>query len=65
MIVRANKDSGQQINERRDPNTSAEVVAKANYGVVSRVLGTQGTWVNVEHAQGVSGWVEGGLLWGR
>ena len=65
VIVRANKDSAQQINVRRDPNTNAEVVAKANYGVVFKVLGVKGSWVNVEHTQGVSGWVEGSLLWGR
>lgn len=47
------------------PALGAEMVAKANYGVVFKVLGTKGTWVNVEHAQGVSGWVEGSLLWGR
>lgn len=65
VIVRANKGTEQQINVRREPSSNAEVVAKANYGVVFKVLGTKGTWVNVEHAQGVSGWVEGSLLWGR
>ncbi len=65
VIVRANKDNGQQINVRQKPNTDAKVVAQANYGVVFRVLGTQGAWVNVEHTrEGISGWILGSLLWG-
>jgi SH3-like domain-containing protein len=64
MIVKANKGSDQQINVRSEPNTKAPVVAKANYGVVFRTLERQGTWVKVEHGQGVTGWVEGSLLWG-
>jgi SH3-like domain-containing protein len=65
VIVRANKGTEQQINIRSAPNTSAEIVAKANYGVVFKVVGSQGTWINVEHAQGVKGWIEGSLLWGN
>jgi SH3-like domain-containing protein len=65
VIVRANKGTDQQINVRREPSTSADIVAKANYGVVFKMVGTQGTWIKVEHAQGVVGWVEGSLLWGK
>ncbi|MDD2463111.1 MAG: SH3 domain-containing protein [Desulfobulbus sp.] len=65
VIVRANKGTDQQINVRKEPRTDAEIVAKANYGVVFRVLATQGTWIKVEHTQGVSGWVLGSLLWGK
>lgn len=65
VIVRANKGTDQQINVRREPDTGSEVVAKAHYGVVFKVLGAKENWVNVEHAQGVSGWVEGSLLWGK
>ncbi len=65
VIVRANRGTEEQINVRSEPNTRAEVVAKANYGVVFKVVGTQGTWIRVEHAQGVSGWIEGSLVWGK
>jgi len=65
VIVRANKDNGQQINVRQEPNTEGEIVARANYGTVFRVLGTQGAWIQVEHSQGVSGWILGSLLWGK
>ncbi|MGE4559282.1 MAG: SH3 domain-containing protein [Desulfobulbus sp.] len=66
VIVRANKGTEQQINVRKEPTTDAEIVAKAHYGVVFRVLGTKGSWINVEHTrEGVSGWVLGSLLWGQ
>lgn len=64
MIVKANRGSEQQINVRDEPNTRAMVVAKANYGVVFRTLEKKDNWVKVEHGQGVTGWVEGSLLWG-
>nr|WP_321465638.1 SH3 domain-containing protein [uncultured Desulfobulbus sp.] len=65
VIVRANKDNGQQINVRKEPKTDAEIVARANYGTVFHVLGSQGGWIHVEHDQGVSGWILGSLLWGK
>ncbi|ADW16199.1 protein of unknown function DUF1058 [Desulfobulbus propionicus DSM 2032] len=64
MIVKANRGTAQQINVRREPSTKAAVVATASYGVVFKTLERQGTWVKVEHGQGVTGWVEGSLLWG-
>ena len=63
-IVKANKGTDGQINVRREPNLNAEVVAKASYGVVLKVLQKQGGWVRVEHGQGVAGWVDSRLLWG-
>jgi SH3-like domain-containing protein len=64
MIVKANKGTDQQINVRSEPNTQGAVVAKANYGVVFKTLEKKDGWVKVEHDQGVSGWVDGRLLWG-
>ena len=64
MIVKANKGTDQQINVRSEPNTQGAVVAKANYGVVFKTLEKKDGWVRVEHGQGVSGWVDGRLLWG-
>jgi len=63
-IVKANKGTDGQINVRKEPDLSAEVVAKASYGVVFKVLQKQGGWVRVEHDQGVAGWVDSRLLWG-
>jgi len=63
-IVKANKETGQQINVRSEPDTKSAVVAKANYGVVFKVLEKKDGWVKVEHGQDVRGWVDGRLLWG-
>ena len=64
MIVKANKGTDQQINVRSEPSTKGRIVAKANYGVVFKTLEKKGGWVKVEHGQGVTGWVDGLLLWG-
>jgi SH3-like domain-containing protein len=64
MIVKANKGTDQQINVRSEPNTQGAIVATANYGVVFKTLEKKDGWVKVEHGQGVSGWVDGRLLWG-
>ena len=63
-IVKANKGTDQQINVRKEPDIKAEVVARAGYGVVFRILDKRDGWVKVEHGQGVVGWVDGRLLWG-
>jgi SH3-like domain-containing protein len=63
-IVKANKGTEQQINVRKEPGANAGVVAKASYGVVFKVLEKKDGWVKVEHGQGVTGWVDGRLLWG-
>lgn len=64
MIVRANKGTEQQINVRMEPDTNGTIVAKASYGVVFKTLEKKDGWVKVEHDQGVTGWVDGRLLWG-
>jgi len=63
-IVKANKGTDQQINVRQEPDPKAAVVARAGYGVVFKVLERKDGWVRVEHGQGVTGWVDGRLLWG-
>jgi len=64
VIVKANRGTDQQINVRKEPDAKAAVVAKAGYGVAFRVLEKKDGWVKVEHGQGVTGWVDGRLLWG-
>jgi Uncharacterized protein conserved in bacteria len=64
VIVKANKGTSGQINVRKEPALTADVVAHAGYGVVFKMLQKQGEWVKVEHSQGVTGWVDGRLLWG-
>ena len=64
MIVKANKGTDQQVNVRSEPNTTANIVATASYGVVFKTLEKKDGWVKVEHGQGVTGWVDDRLLWG-
>ncbi|MCL2789576.1 MAG: SH3 domain-containing protein [Desulfobulbus sp.] len=65
VIVKANKGTNGQINVRKEPNLTADIVANAGYGVVFKVLQKQDGWVKVAHGQeGVTGWVDGRLLWG-
>jgi SH3-like domain-containing protein len=64
MIVKANKDTGEQINVRSGPGNQEKVVAKAHYGVVFKTLEMKGEWIKVEHGKGVTGWVQRNLLWG-
>jgi len=64
VIVKANKGTEQQVNVRKEPDSNAAVVAKAGYGVVFKTLEKKDGWVKVEHGHGVTGWVDGRLLWG-
>ena len=64
-VVQANKGSNKNINIRSAPSTkTGSIVATATYGVVFKVLGKKNGWVQVEHANGVKGWIREDLLWG-
>lgn len=64
VIVKVHKNSKKRINVRSGPGTKYRIVAKAYYGVVFKTLQQKDGWVNVQHADGVSGWVNRSLLWG-
>ena len=64
VVVRANKGTDKTINVRSEPSRKAGVVAQAKYGVVFKKLAKKGDWVQVEHDEGVTGWIESSLLWG-
>jgi SH3-like domain-containing protein len=64
MIVKVHKNTGEKINVRSGPGTRYRIVAKARYGVVFRTRQQKNGWVQVEHADGVTGWVKRTLLWG-
>ena len=63
-VVKANKGTDNNINIRKAPSTKSDAVATATYGVVFRVLSRKGDWVQVQHANGVKGWIREDLLWG-
>ena len=64
VVVKANKGSNKSVNIRSTPSTSGDVVATAIYGVVFRVVSQKNGWVQVQHANGVKGWIRQDLLWG-
>lgn len=64
VVVRANKGTDNTINVRSEPSRKAGVVAQAKYGVVFKKLAKKGDWVQVEHGEDVTGWIESSLLWG-
>lgn len=64
VIVKANKGSGSQVNVRSGPGLDNKIVATAFYGVVFKKVGERDQWVEVEHDQGVKGWISRDLLWG-
>ncbi len=63
-VVKANKGSDRNVNIRKEPNTKSQVVATAIYGVVFRVLARKDGWVQIQHENGVKGWIRQDLLWG-
>lgn len=59
VIVNAKKS----INMRSKPNTSSQIIATVDRGVVLTKLSTQGKWIKVKHSQGTTGWIYKPLLW--
>lgn len=64
VVVKANKGSGKTVNVRSAPSTNGDVVATAIYAVCFKVVSQKNGWVQVEHANGVKGWIRKDLLWG-
>ena len=64
MVVKANRNSRKNINIRSGPGTNNTIIGTAFYGVLFKTLEKKGSWIKVEHEQGVLGWVESSLLWG-
>lgn len=51
-------------NIRKGPGTRNSVIGKAEYGDLLRTRGKRSGWVQVETADGKTGWVARRLLWG-
>ena len=50
-------------NMRFGPGKNYEILATVKYGVVFKVLKTEGDWVKVSHVDGTDGWLFKSLLW--
>ena len=53
-------------NVRSGPGTDHEVVCTADKGVMLEIVGREGKWLQVEHANGKSkGWISSNIVWGE
>ncbi len=50
-------------NMRVGPGTNYEVKATVQRGVVFEPLERRGSWIKVQHADGITGWISEQLLW--
>lgn len=52
-----------RCNVRSKPDTSSDIILRAERGVPFKVLGRKGDWINIEHADGEVGWIFKKLVW--
>jgi len=52
-----------KCNVRSKPNKESRVVLRVERGVPFRVLKRKGKWINIEHADGETGWIYNTLVW--
>lgn len=50
-------------NVRSGPGTNHDIVFVVNNGVPFRVIKRKGSWINIRHADGDTGWVHADLVW--
>lgn len=58
VIVKSN-----HCNIRTGPGTQYDIAFTVNKGIPFKVLQTKGKWLEVQHADGDSGWIHKGLVW--
>jgi SH3-like domain-containing protein len=50
-------------NIRKDPNTNADIILKAERGVPFKVIKRQKDWIQIQHTDGEIGWIHKDLVW--
>ena len=63
-IVKANRNTEEKINIRKEPSSKSKIIGMAYYGVVFKILKLQSGWIEVQHESGLKGWISSNLLWG-
>jgi SH3-like domain-containing protein len=64
VVIKASKNSDTNVNIRSGPGTDNAIVATASSGVVFKKISEKDQWVQVEHEEGIKGWIYSNLLWG-
>ncbi|MBA3015278.1 MAG: SH3 domain-containing protein [Proteobacteria bacterium] len=52
------------VNIRSGPGKKYQIVGKAEYGTVLKLIKKGKGWVNVKHSSKIIGWIKGSLVWG-
>lgn len=52
------------VNIRKGPGRNYQIVGKAEYGSVMKLIKKSKGWVNVKHSNKLTGWIKGNLVWG-
>jgi uncharacterized protein YgiM (DUF1202 family) len=50
-------------NVRSKPGAKETILFTVEKGIPFKVLETRGQWLNVEHADGDTGWIHDSLIW--
>lgn len=58
VIAKANES-----NVRSAPNTKSETLFKVEKGIPFKVLKREGAWIQIQHADGDTGWIHSSLVW--
>ena len=53
----------EKCNVRSEPNPTAQVRFTVDRGVPFKVLGEDGQWIHIVHADGDDGWIHKSLVW--
>lgn len=57
--------NAKNANAHQGPGTSHPIVFAAQEGVAFKVIREEGNWLQVEHENGMIGWLSGDLVWGE
>ena len=60
----ANVHTG-DVNIRTGPGIKHDIVFKTRKGVIFRIIGRKGAWLNIDHETGHTGWIREDLVWGE
>jgi SH3-like domain-containing protein len=52
-----------ECNIRSGPETTYDILFKVEKGIPFKVIGRQGKWIHLEHADGDRGWIYSALVW--
>ncbi len=55
--------NNEACNIRSGPGTNDQIIFTVEKGIPFKVLNREGSWINIEHADGDKGWIHKSLIW--